>query len=209
MMIMTADTISDTDTGYSLSLEQSVSTALGESIAVKQKLLPQVPLIIRMAEAISGRLEKGGKVLFFGNGGSAADAQHLAAELVGKFKLNRRALAALALTTDTSILTAISNDFGQEYIFSRQVEALATEKDTVITISTSGRSQNVINGLKAARAMGTLCIGLSGEDGGTMQKYCDLCLMVPSRSTPRIQEAHITVGHILCDLIESKLAEQK
>lgn len=206
---MTADTISDTDTGYSLSLEQSVSTALGESIAVKQKLLPQVPLIIRMAEAISGRLEKGGKVLFFGNGGSAADAQHLAAELVGKFKLNRRALAALALTTDTSILTAISNDFGQEYIFSRQVEALATEKDTVITISTSGRSQNVINGLKAARAMGTLCIGLSGEDGGTMQKYCDLCLMVPSRSTPRIQEAHITVGHILCDLIESKLAEQK
>lgn len=147
-------------------------------------------------------LKNGGKILLFGNGGSAADSQHIAAELVGRFKAKRRGLAAISLATDTSALTSIGNDYGYEYIFSRQVEALAQEGDIVIAISTSGHSQNVINGLKTAKKRLLKTIGLSGNTGGKMNTLCDINLIVPSNDTARIQEMHITIGHTLCHLID-------
>lgn len=149
------------------------------------------------------RLQKGGKILLFGNGGSAADAQHIAAELVGRYKVSRKGLAATALTTDTSILTAVGNDFGYGLIFKRQVEALANGNDIVIGISTSGTSHNVIEGLKMAKKLGCVTIGMSGGDGGEMSSLCDVSLVVPSQDVPRIQEVHILMGHILCELIET------
>ncbi len=149
-------------------------------------------------------LKGGGKLLLFGNGGSAADAQHLAAELIGRFKINRKGLPAIALTTDTSVLTSISNDFSYNNIFERQVEALATDKDVVIGISTSGNSENVINGLKMASKLKCKTIGLTGQDGGKMNTICDINLPVPSQDTPRIQEMHIIIGHTICHLIDQE-----
>ncbi|MHC1725850.1 MAG: D-sedoheptulose 7-phosphate isomerase [Syntrophobacteraceae bacterium] len=199
--IMPADTMQ-------VKLKEIVSSTLRDSVEVKLELIAHhIPMIVQIAGRLSDCMEDGGKVLLFGNGGSAADAQHLAAELIGRFQRERRALPALALTTDTSILTAIANDKGQEYIFSRQIEALAAPKDAVIAISTSGKSPNILNGLKAARAKGSFLVGLTGKDGAALAEMCDLCLMVPSRVTARIQEAHITVGHILCDLVESRFAD--
>ncbi len=151
---------------------------------------------------VTETLKKGNKILLFGNGGSAADAQHIAAELTGRYKVNRRGLPAIALTTDTSALTAIANDFGFKHIFSRQVEALAKEGDLLIGISTSGNSKNVIKALKLGREMGCKTIGLSGHDGGKMNAFCDLNIIVPSENTPRIQEMHIMIGHILCQAVE-------
>jgi len=142
------------------------------------------------------------KILICGNGGSAADAQHIAAELVGRFKEERIALPAIALTTDSSILSAIGNDYGFDYIFARQVEALAHEGDTLIGISTSGNSKNVILALKRAKELGCKTIGLSGKGGGLMSKYCDLDLIIPSNNTARIQEMHILIAHIICQLID-------
>ena len=156
----------------------------------------------RLVDACVTALKAGGKILFFGNGGSAADAQHLAAELVVRYRINRRALAAIALTTDTSTLTACSNDFSYDEIFSRQVEALARPGDVVIGISTSGESPNVLAGLRAARAAGAIAVGLAGRDGGSMGDATDILLVVPSHNTARIQEMHILIGHALCDLIE-------
>ena len=150
-------------------------------------------------------LQDGGKLLIFGNGGSAADAQHIAAELVGRYKIDRKGIPAIALTTDTSTITAISNDFGYEYVFERQVEALANKGDVLIGISTSGGSSNVINGLKMASKIGCRSIGFSGSDGGEMNQICDTNLEVPSEDTPRIQEMHIVIGHIICHLIEQEL----
>ena len=150
-------------------------------------------------------LENNGKIILFGNGGSAADAQHIAAELVGRYKMDRKGIPAIALTTDTSAITAISNDFGYEYVFERQVEALANKGDVLIGISTSGRSSNVINGLKMASKIGCRSIGFSGSDGGEMNQICDTNLVVPSEDTPRIQEMHIVIGHIICHLIEQEL----
>ena len=150
-------------------------------------------------------LQEGGKLLIFGNGGSAADAQHIAAELVGRYKINRKGMPAIALTTDTSTITAISNDFGYEHVFERQVEALANKGDVLIGISTSGGSSNVINGLKMASKIGCRSIGFSGLDGGEMNQICDTNLEVPSEDTPRIQEMHIVIGHIICHLIEQEL----
>jgi D-sedoheptulose 7-phosphate isomerase len=147
-------------------------------------------------------LQNGGKILIFGNGGSAADAQHIAAELVGRYKVERKGLAAIALTTDTSILTSIGNDYGYNHVFDRQVEALANEGDITIGISTGGSSGNVISALKLAKELGCKTIGFSGRDGGEMNNLCDVNLIVPSEDTPRIQEMHIVIGHTICHLIE-------
>ncbi len=161
--------------------------------------------IFRAAEMISEALQGGKKLLLMGNGGSAADAQHFAAEIVGRFRMERRGLPALALSTDTSILTAIGNDYGFEAVFRRQVEALAAEGDVVVGISTSGTSQNVFSALSLARQMGCRTLGLLGRDGGTIREIVDIDLTVPSKDTPRIQEGHIMMIHIICDLVEKRL----
>jgi D-sedoheptulose 7-phosphate isomerase len=147
-------------------------------------------------------LQSGGKILIFGNGGSAADAQHIAAELVGRYKVERKGLPAIALTTDTSALTSIGNDYGYDRVFDRQVEALAREGDVVIGISTGGSSRNVINGLYTAKDLGCKLIGFSGRDGGEMNTLCNVNLVVPAEDTPRIQEMHIVIGHTICHLID-------
>jgi D-sedoheptulose 7-phosphate isomerase len=151
-------------------------------------------------------LKNGGKILIFGNGGSAADAQHIAAELVGRYKAERKGLAAIALTTDTSALTSIGNDYGYKRVFDRQVEALANEGDAVIGISTGGSSANVISALKLANKLGCRTIGLSGRDGGEMNTLCDINLVVPAEDTPRIQEMHIVIGHTICHLIDQEFS---
>ena len=153
-------------------------------------------------------LKKGNKILLCGNGGSAADAQHIAAELSGRYKSDRRGLAGIALTTDTSVLTAVGNDFGFERIFDRQVEALAREGDLMIGLSTSGHSKNVVRALSLARHMGCKTIGLSGRDGGVMGEVSDINIVVPSYDTPRIQEMHILIGHIICQAIDDVLTAQ-
>ena len=145
---------------------------------------------------------RGDKILIFGNGGSAADAQHIAAEIVGRYKKERKALPAIALTTDTSALTAIGNDYGFEFIFQRQVEALAKEGDMLMGISTSGNSPNVIRALHKGKEMGCKTVGLSGKDGGKMGKVCDVNIVIPSFDTPRIQEMHIMIGHIIAQAID-------
>lgn len=161
--------------------------------------------IEQFALLVAVTLREGGKLLVMGNGGSAADAQHLAAELVGRFLLERRALPAIALTTDTSILTAVGNDYGFDEVFARQVEALAVTGDLVLGISTSGNSANVIKALTVARETGCQTIGLLGRDGGRIAGMVDLALTVPSQETPRIQEAHQLIIHIVCDLVEKEL----
>jgi D-sedoheptulose 7-phosphate isomerase len=163
------------------------------------------PAIAEMAGLISAALANGSKLLVMGNGGSAADSQHFVAEIVGRFKMERRALPAIALSTDTSILTAVGNDYGFESIFSRQVEALAAPGDVVVGLSTSGNSPNVLKALNEARQRGCRTIGLLGKDGGSIRTACDLALVVPSTDTPRIQEGHITIIHIVCDLVEKAL----
>lgn len=150
-------------------------------------------------------LRNGNKILLCGNGGSAADAQHIAAELTGRYKTERRGLPGIALTTDTSALTAIGNDYGYDRVFDRQVEALANKGDLLIGISTSGNSKNIINALKVAREMGCKTLGLSGRDGGAMNELCDINLVVPSDNTPRIQEMHILFGHTICQIIDNEL----
>jgi D-sedoheptulose 7-phosphate isomerase len=146
--------------------------------------------------------EKNGKVILFGNGGSASDSQHIAAELVGRFKKDRTALAAIALTVNTSVLTSLANDYGYEVVFARQIEALGQKNDVAIGISTSGKAKNVANGLRQAKKMGLKTVALTGGDGGEIAKLAEVSLVVPSPVTARIQEAHITIGHIICELIE-------
>lgn len=158
--------------------------------------------IKKACETAVATLKAGGKILLCGNGGSAADAQHIAAELTGRYKTERGALAGIALTTDTSALTAIGNDYGYELVFSRQLEALGREGDLLIAISTSGNSGNVVKALELARKIGIKTIGLSGRTGGAMNELCELNLVVPSNDTPRIQEMHIMIGHIICQAID-------
>ena len=149
-------------------------------------------------------LKNGGKILIFGNGGSAADAQHIAAEIVGRYKTDRKGMFAIALTTDTSTLTAIGNDFGYKHLFDRQVEALANHGDVAIGISTSGKSENVIRALKLASRLNCSTIGFSGHAGGEMNKICTINIVAPSKDTPRIQEMHIIIGHTICHLIDQE-----
>ncbi len=163
------------------------------------------PQILDAANKINERLEKGGKLLLMGNGGSAADAQHIAAELIGRFKKERRAIPALALTVDTSSLTALGNDYGFETIFERQIEALANKDDAIVGISTSGNSENVIRAISKANSIGAYTIGLLGKDGGKLKDLVKLPIVIPSNDTARIQEVHITIGHILCEIIEEDL----
>ena len=158
--------------------------------------------IADVVELMINSFRNGKKLLIMGNGGSAADSQHLAAEIVGRFKLERAALPAIALSTDTSILTAIGNDYGFDRVFSRQIEALAENGDVVIGLSTSGNSPNVLKALEQAREHGCITIGLLGKDGGSIKTVCDLALIVPTNDTPRVQEGHITIIHIICDLVE-------
>ena len=161
--------------------------------------------ILDAAQKIQDRLEAGGKLMLMGNGGSAADAQHIAAELVGRFKKERKAIPALALTVDTSSLTALGNDYGFDTIFERQVEALANKNDTVIGISTSGNSENVVRAINKANSIGAFTIGLLGNDGGKLKDAVNLPIIIPSNDTARIQEVHITIGHIICEIIEEDL----
>ncbi len=159
----------------------------------------------RWVQAAEKSLRQGGKILFFGNGGSAADCQHLATELTARYIRDRAAIAAIALTTDTSALTAIGNDFGFEKLFSRQIEALGKPGDIAVGISTSGTSPNVLEALRQARAQGLVCVGLTGREGGRMPALCDITLIVPSQTTARIQEMHITLGQMFCGAIEKTL----
>ena len=181
-----------------------VRTRLKESARLKEKMAADAEMIVRVADAIAGSFRAGHRVFLFGNGGSAADAQHIAAELEGRFKKDRRPLPAIALTTNTSSLTAIGNDYSFDDIFSRLVKAHAREGDVVIGISTSGTSENVIRAIKAANEVNAISIALCGE-GGRLKSLADLALAVPSRETARIQEVHITLGHIICELVEEKL----
>ena len=183
--------------------EVGKTVAMLEALAADETL---VAAIARAAAAMTDALGSGPKVLFLGNGGSAADAQHLAAELVGRLALDRAALPAIALTADSAVLTALGNDFGFEDVFRRQVEALGAAGDVLVAISTSGRSRNVLKALEAAHARGMTTIGLTGGAGGDMAALCDTCLAMPSGETQKIQEGHIVVGHILCGLVERAIA---
>jgi D-sedoheptulose 7-phosphate isomerase len=181
-----------------------IAREIQESISVKTELgRAAVQQIAEAATAIVACLRAGGKLIAFGNGGSASDAQHMVAELVGRYAVKRQALAAIALTTNSSSLTAIANDFGFEQIFARQLEALAKPQDVVLAISTSGNSSNVLRGLETAKALDLKKIGLTGNDGGKLRDLVDICVIVPSSSTPRIQEAHSLVIHILCGIVEN------
>jgi D-sedoheptulose 7-phosphate isomerase len=163
------------------------------------------PLIAEFVAMLADTFTHGGKLMVMGNGGSAADAQHFVAEIVSRFKMERKGLPAIALSTDTSILTAIGNDYGFDKVFRRQIEALAASGDMVVGISTSGNSPNVLAALELARETGCRTVGLLGRDGGSIKKACDMALVVPSDDTPRVQEGHITIIHIVCDLLEKKL----
>lgn len=173
--------------------------AHADTIAQLDALRPQ---IAQFAELVQAALMRGGKILFMGNGGSAADSQHLAAELVGRFQTERRGLAAIALSTDTSILTSVGNDYGFEQIFSRQVEALCRPDDVLVGISTSGNSPNVVRAMEVGQSIGARTVAMTGAGGGKLAAMCDLTLAMPSGVTARVQEAHILVGHILCELID-------
>jgi D-sedoheptulose 7-phosphate isomerase len=176
--------------------------AITEHLDVIRTLQDQQPLLESIARAMSSALRFGGKILWCGNGGSAADSQHMAAEIVGRFRRERRGLPSIALTTDTSILTAVANDYGYDAVFSRQLEALGNARDLLVGISTSGNSENVIRALAAARAMGLVTVAFTGAGGGQMATLANHLFAVESRDTARIQEAHILAGHMLCDWIE-------
>src|SRR5438105_10919591 len=185
---------------------QLIDQFVSESLRVKAKFFDEnKDRIAQTAETIAHGLRSGRKVLFFGNGGSAADAQHLAAELVGRFGPDRAPLAGISLSTDTSILTALGNDYGYEKVFSRQIQALGQAGDTAIGISTSGNSPSILDALDAARARGLFTIGFTGESGGKMNGRADVLFRVPSKQTPRIQETHLLLGHILCDLADREI----
>ncbi len=173
---------------------------------IEKTIEVMIPQIEEASKIFLETLKKGNKVLLCGNGGSAADAQHIAAELTGRYKTERRGLPGIALTTDTSALTAISNDYGYDRVFDRQVEALANEGDLLIGISTSGNSANIISALTLAKELGCATIGFSGRDGGAMNELCDVNLVVPSDDTPRIQEMHILIGHTICQIIDNEFS---
>ena len=191
------------------SFAREIRAGITESIEAHERVLKTlVPTIDRVAKRLIQALTKGNKILLFGNGGSAADSQHIAAELIGKLKVKRRALPAIALTTDTSALTALANDFGYDTIFERQVEALGAAGDVAIGISTSGESPNVLAAIRAARKMRLVTIGMTGRSGGSLAALTHEAIVIPSDSTQRIQESHITIAHILCELIENHFSHR-
>jgi D-sedoheptulose 7-phosphate isomerase len=185
-----------------------ISEAIAESIAVKQKVLADGPLletILDVANCCSDAFCNGNKVLFCGNGGSAADAQHLAAEFSGRFYYDRAPLPSEALHVNTSYMTAVANDYSFEEVYSRIVKGTGKEGDVLIALSTSGNSANIIRALETARDMGMITVGFTGQTGGKMKSLCDFLINVPSMDTPRIQECHITIGHTICEFVESSL----
>lgn len=182
-----------------------LSSGLEEHLGVFRRLPELAPAIRQAAALLAGSLSQGGKIMLCGNGGSAADSQHLAAELTGRFLKDRRPLAAMALSTDTSALTCIGNDYSFDEVFSRQVTGLGRSGDCLLAISTSGNSRNVMRAAEAARGAGMRVIGLLGRDGGALRGLCDLAIIVPSPTTARIQEAHIFIGHTLCAMVEDAL----
>jgi D-sedoheptulose 7-phosphate isomerase len=192
--------------------EQCVRRSIQASIAVKQLLLNSVEVvagIAKVTEILIESLRKGNKLLLFGNGGSAADAQHVAAEFVGRFAFNRPALPALALSVNTSCVTAIGNDYGFDLVFARQIEALGRPGDVAVGISTSGNSPNVLQGVAVAKKMTLHTIALTGATGGSLKTAVDYCICVPSNETPRIQECHILIGHVVSELVEQAIFHEK
>jgi D-sedoheptulose 7-phosphate isomerase len=179
-----------------------INEKIDEHLDTIQAIRPLAPDLAELGRRATECLANNGKILWMGNGGSAADSQHLAAELVGRFSRERQGLASVALTTDSSILTALGNDYGFDNIFARQIEALCNPGDIVIGISTSGNSANVLRAVEAANACDAMTVGFAGHDGGALKSATDLCLVVPSGVTARIQEGHILIGHLLCDWIE-------
>jgi D-sedoheptulose 7-phosphate isomerase len=189
-------------------LKQRIVVEFDKTVSLLQQMSRDDALhdqILRALDISVQALKRGNKLLFAGNGGSAADAQHWAGELVSRFYYDRPGLPGIALTTDTSILTAIGNDYGYDYVFARQVEALGQQGDVLYAISTSGNSRNIVRAIEAARAKGMQVIGFTGQGGGQMAELCDLCFRVPSGETPRIQEGHEALGHMLCALIEAEM----
>ncbi len=187
-------------------MESIIQKRFKESAEIKNRFLKEnLSHLLEVVKAISHCFEIGNKLFFFGNGGSAADAQHLAAELVNRYMMDRPPLPAIALTTDTSILTSVSNDFSFNEVFAKQLKALGREGDMAIGISTSGTSLNILKAFEVAKEMGIKTVALTGGDGGSLAKVADFSLIVPSTSTPRIQEIHILIGHILCELVEHYL----
>lgn len=188
-------------------MRKQISTIFEASIAAKQQFLQtHSDALIKATEAVIKSIRTGGKILLFGNGGSAADAQHIAAEFVNRYLIERPPLPALALTTDTSALTSITNDYGPDDVFAKQVQALGRSGDIAIAISTSGNSPNILRALKVCRELGMSTIGLTGGNGGEMAACVDLCLCVSATSvTPRIQETHILIGHVICELVDHVL----
>jgi D-sedoheptulose 7-phosphate isomerase len=185
-----------------IEINERIATTFRQTAENYEKLTAQAGEVARAADLISAAIHSGGKVMFCGNGGSAADSQHFAAELMGKFLINRAPLPAIALTVDTSALTAIGNDFSYDEVFSRQLRGIGQKGDILVGISTSGNSKNVVSAFKAAQERGITIIGLTGVGGGAMKELCDLCICVPSMITPRIQEMHLAVGHMICELVE-------
>lgn len=185
----------------------NILNLLQEHQAVMSSLEALIPQIELASKQISQAIERGGKVFFMGNGGSAADAQHLAAELVGRFYAERRALPGISLSTDTSVLTCLTNDYDYSIVFSRQLEALCRPGDVVIGLSTSGNSKNVLKAMTVAKELGAYRIGMTGLGGGLLAQETDLCFCVESTNTPRIQEAHIFIGHTICELVEKAAVE--
>ncbi|CAN7742672.1 D-sedoheptulose 7-phosphate isomerase [Paenibacillus sp. LjRoot153] len=185
-----------------------ISSEILRAMEIKRSIAKDRVILSLIEQAARKMIEvyrKGNKIMLGGNGGSAADAQHIAGEFVSRFYFDRPGLPCIALTTDTSILTAIGNDYGYEQLFARQIQANGQSGDLFIGISTSGNSPNVIRGLEMCRAMGITTIGLTGESGGSMAALCDICIRIPSQETPRIQEAHIMIGHILCAIVEESI----
>jgi D-sedoheptulose 7-phosphate isomerase len=192
--------------------EQRVRQSIEASIALKGRLLnsPElVSTVAKVSEILVNSIEQGNKVLLFGNGGSAADAQHIAAEFVGRFAFDRPALPALALSVNTSCVTAIGNDYGFDLIFSRQIEALGRPGDVAIGISTSGNSHNILRGVSVAKGLGLQTVGLTGCTGQKLKNAVDYCICVPSSDTPRIQECHILIGHIISELVEQTIFHEQ
>ncbi len=189
--------------GTSAETRQFIRAALQDSARVQTALATDgLALIARAAERLSAALLGGHKLIWFGNGGSATQSQHMAAEFVGRFSKDRRSLASISLTENMASITAIANDYQYELIFARQLEGLSQPGDVVIGLSTSGSSPNVLAGLKKAKELGLATVGLTGGTGGAMRERCEICIVVPSKETARIQEAHLTIGHILCALVE-------
>jgi D-sedoheptulose 7-phosphate isomerase len=191
--------------------QELIIDRINKNIEIKQNILKNIDLIEKInivAKMIIKACKENKKVILFGNGGSAADAQHLAAELVNKFYLDRKSLPAIALTVNTSILTAIGNDYSFDQIFSKQLEGIGAEGDIAIGISTSGNSKNVIEGLKFAKEKKLYTIGFTGKNGGKINNIVDICINVPSDDTPRIQEVHIMIGHIICEIVEKELFKE-